>query len=144
MSVGRRAERGAASVAGSERGGVSERGPASEHGLASENGSASVLVVGIAGALVGLTAGGVAVAGAFVAAQRAAGAADTAALAAADVASGAVPGYPCTQAASIAEANGASLVSCDLDGLVVTVTASVPYLGLSAEARARAGPPGSG
>ena len=112
-------------------------------GLCDERGGATVLALAIVGTLVCLGGGGVAVAGGYVAAQRAAGAADAAALAAAEVASGAVPGYPCSEGARLAEANGARLESCDLDGLIVTVTTSVPYLGWSAQARARAGPPGS-
>jgi secretion/DNA translocation related TadE-like protein len=112
-------------------------------GLCDERGAATVLALAIVGTLVGLAGGGVAVAGAYVAAQRAAGAADAAALAAAEVASGAVPGYPCSEGARLAEANDARLESCDLEGLVVTVTTAVPYLGWSAQARARAGPPGS-
>lgn len=111
--------------------------------LRDERGAATALALAIVGTLVGLAGGGVAVAGAFIAVQRAAGAADAAALAAAEVASGAVPGYPCSEGARLAEANGARLESCDLDGPIVTVTTSVPYLGSSAQARARAGPPGS-
>ena len=76
--------------------------------------------------------------------QAVAGAADAAALAAADVASGLVSGYPCATAALVAAANGAAVASCAVDGLVVTVSASRDILGLAVTATATAGPPGSG
>ncbi|MFV0319471.1 MAG: helicase, partial [Microbacterium sp.] len=67
---------------------------------------------------------------------------DAAALAAADAASGAVPGEPCASASAVAAAGGATLIDCRLDGLVATVRVAYPYAGLRAEASARAGPPG--
>ena len=71
-------------------------------------------------------------------------AADAAALAAADVASGLVPGQPCDSAARVAAANGASLEACSLDGLVATVTVGRAILGISLRESATAGPAGSG
>lgn len=106
-----------------------------------ERGSASVLSIGILGALVLLSSGAVAVAGATAAKQRVSGAADAAALAAADVASGARAGVPCSEAERLGAANGAAIVSCSVDGTVVTVTASATYLGLPLAIEARAGPP---
>jgi len=94
--------------------------------------TAALLTVGLA------TAGAAAATG-----QRLAAAADAAALAAADAASGAVPGVPCTRAAEVAEAGGASLTACVVDGLVATVTVSTRMLHWQAEAAARAGPPPS-
>ena len=67
-------------------------------------------------------------------------AADAAALAAADTAVGLVPGYPCERAAEIAEANGASLVACETDGLVITVAVGRTLLGFAVTAAATAGP----
>lgn len=107
-----------------------------------ERGAASVVALGLVGAIVGLTALIVPVLGAFVGSQRAANAADAAALAAADASSGAVPGVPCALAASIAARNGAELVSCALDGPVATVSVRLGVLGLAVTAEARAGPPG--
>ncbi|WP_314651329.1 helicase [uncultured Microbacterium sp.] len=100
--------------------------------------AAGVLVVASSLAL-GLAAVG----GAAVTAQRVAGAADAAALAAADAASGAVPvaDAPCTVAARVASAAGATLVHCAVEGFVATVEVQAAYAGLAAVSRARAGPP---
>jgi secretion/DNA translocation related TadE-like protein len=68
-------------------------------------------------------------------------AADAAALAAADVAAGISPGSPCAVAAEIVTANHARLEGCAVDGLVVTVSASDGFLGISLRANATAGPP---
>lgn len=76
--------------------------------------------------------------------QAVAGAADAAALAAADTASGILPGYPCDAAAATVAANGSGLASCEVDGLVATVTATRYLLGFAVSARATAGPPPSG
>ena len=73
-----------------------------------------------------------------------AGAADAAALAAADTASGLVPGHPCDLAARVAASNGAFLEKCRVDGLVVTVTVGRAILGLALRESATAGPAGSG
>lgn len=80
---------------------------------------------------------------AAVTAQRAAGAADAAALAAADAASGAIATgeEPCALAARVAEASGAALTHCAVDGFVATVQVNAAYAGLAAVSRARAGPP---
>ena len=72
------------------------------------------------------------------------GAADAAALAAADTASGLVPGHPCDAATRAAVANGADLRSCTLDGLVATVVVSRSVLGFAFAESATAGPAGSG
>ncbi len=102
----------------------------------------SMLAIGVLAASSTLALGLVAVGGAAVAAQRAAGAADAAALAAADAASGAVAvtEAPCALAAKVALASGTELVDCVLDGLVATVAVRIPFAGLAADVRARAGP----
>ncbi len=102
----------------------------------------TVLSVGIVLCAATLTSGFAIVAGGAVVGQRAAGAADSAALAAADAASGAIAGVPCERAAEIAGASGAVLIACELDELEATVTVSVAFGALSARASARAGPPG--
>ncbi|MEQ6897599.1 Rv3654c family TadE-like protein [Microbacterium sp. KR10-403] len=101
----------------------------------------TVLAVGAIGCAAALTVGLAAVGGAAVQSQRAADAADAAALAAADGASGAVLGVPCELASRVAEAGGAAVTSCAVDGLVATVTVTVPFGVLVATATARAGPP---
>ncbi|WP_448003684.1 Rv3654c family TadE-like protein [Agromyces bauzanensis] len=106
------------------------------------DGAASVLAIGIVGAVVALTAMVVPIVSTFVASQRAANAADAAALAAADAVSGAVPGIPCELAAQVAARNGATVAACEVDGPVATVDVVVSSLGFRLGAAARAGPPG--
>lgn len=72
--------------------------------------------------------------------QRVSATADAAALAAADAASGAIPGYPCERAAHVAGALGAEVIECDLDGLVATIAVAAGDV-LRTAATARAGPP---
>ena len=107
-----------------------------------DRGAASVLALGIVGAVVGVTALTVPTATIFVASQRAANAADAAALAAADAISGAVTGVACDLAAQTAARNGAALASCEPDGPAVTVTVTTASFGVELRAAARAGPPG--
>lgn len=87
-----------------------------------------------------LAAGMATVGAASLRAVRAAGVADAAALAAADAASGAVTGVPCDRAAAVATATGATVLSCELDGLVATVRVQVGAGPFAAQGRARAGP----
>ncbi|GGH43364.1 Rv3654c family TadE-like protein [Microbacterium album] len=101
----------------------------------------SALGAGVVAASVVLMLGLAATGSAAVESQRMAGVADAAALAAADTASGAVGGDPCVRAAQVAGAQRASLVSCELDGLVATVTVSATFAGMPVVATARAGPP---
>ena len=101
----------------------------------------SATAVGIVAATATLALGLAAVSGASVFGQRLAGAADAAALAAADAASGAVVGVPCERAEEVTQASALSLTACEVDGLVATVTVSGRLGVLTAEARARAGPP---
>jgi len=73
--------------------------------------------------------------------QRLSATTDAAALAAADAASGAVAGVPCERAAQIAATVGAALASCQLDGLVATVSLTGVFGIVPVTAAARAGPP---
>jgi secretion/DNA translocation related TadE-like protein len=90
-----------------------------------------------------LTVALAAVGSAAVSGQRAAGAADAAALAAADAASGAVPGVPCERAAQIGAAWDVEIATCEVDGLVATVSVAGRFGVLPVTAWARAGPPSS-
>jgi secretion/DNA translocation related TadE-like protein len=72
--------------------------------------------------------------------QLTANAADAAALAAADTASGLVPGFPCANAAEAARLNGAELGNCAVNGLEVRVTATRQVLGVQVTVASRAGP----
>lgn len=105
----------------------------------------TALAAGVLTVAATLSLGLAAVGGAAVTAQRASGAADAAALAAADVASGAIPTDEdaCALAARVAAASRATLMSCEIDGLTATVQVSCAYSGLNAVSRARAGPPSS-
>ena len=105
--------------------------------------SGSILAASVAGSTILLTALVLLVGAALVEKRAIAGAADAAALAAADVASGLVPGIPCDAAARIAAANGGALSTCEVDGAVVTVGVSGSVLGIPFTIRATAGPPGN-
>ena len=100
-----------------------------------------MLAIALMGATVLLAMGALQLGSAVTARQRIIGAADTAALAAADGASGAIGVDPCGAAADVARGNGATLTDCLLDGLVATVTVSgrVGLMGFTA--RSTAGPP---
>ena len=101
----------------------------------------AVLSVAIVGVAAAMTVGLASVGAAATFAQRLAGAADAAALAAADTAAGAVPGDPCDRAAEVAVTAGAVVTACEVADLTVTVTVSAPFRQFVATARARAGPP---
>ncbi|RKT33432.1 secretion/DNA translocation related TadE-like protein [Microbacterium sp. AG1240] len=101
----------------------------------------AVTGVGVMAGVIVVTAALAVVGAASVHAQRLSGAADAAALAAADAASGAVAGVPCDRAAEVAATAGATVTTCDLDGLVATVTVSAPFAAVAASISARAGPP---
>ncbi|MCU1579379.1 MAG: hypothetical protein JWP19_1583 [Rhodoglobus sp.] len=106
-----------------------------------ERGSGTVLSVAMVGAVAALASLSIPLYMGFALRQSVAAAADAAALAAADVAVGIVPGYPCDVAAGVAAANGASLSSCVADGLVITVSATRSILGIPVTSYATAGPP---
>ncbi|WP_327015940.1 Rv3654c family TadE-like protein [Cryobacterium sp. MP_3.1] len=107
---------------------------------ARERGSGSVLAVALLGTLVTMTAVLVPLLALLPVSQSVQGAADAAALAAADVASGLMPGVPCATAARAAELNGARLVTCSVDGLIATVAVSRTVGAFPIGSRARAGP----
>lgn len=106
-----------------------------------ESGSGSVLSVALVASVLLLTGLALPLNAALTTRQLVANAADAAALAAADTASGLVPGYPCANAAETARLNGAELGECTVDGLLVRVTASRGVLGVVVTVAARAGPP---
>lgn len=97
-------------------------------------------MLAVVGAVLTLTAGLVPVLGVIVQSQLAANAADAAALAAADALTGAVPGTPCALARTVAQRNGARLMSCDGDGLETSVSVAINVLGFEVTPRSRAGP----
>jgi secretion/DNA translocation related TadE-like protein len=106
----------------------------------SERGSGSVLIVALLGAVLTVTAVLVPVLALLPADQAVQGAADAAALAAADTASGLVPGVPCDMAELAARFNGAHVAGCTVDGLVATVSVSRSAGILTIGSSARAGP----
>jgi len=108
-----------------------------------ERGAGTVATLGLGLGIVALVLAALPLYGALAARHSVVAAADAAALAAADAASGLVPGYPCEIAARVASANGASLDGCALDGLVATVVVGRPLLGFEVVASATAGPAGS-
>jgi secretion/DNA translocation related TadE-like protein len=107
----------------------------------SDAGSGSVLALGILGAVGAALALLLPLYTGLSIRESVSDAADASALAAADVAAGLAPGSPCAVAAETAAANGARLAHCSDDGLVVTVTASARFLGLTLQSTATAGPP---
>lgn len=82
---------------------------------------AAAIMMTVGAAVVGMGALG----GGALVAQAAAGAADNAALAAADVAMGLAPGDPCAEASRIVDAAGAKLRGCELVENAVGVTVTV-------------------
>lgn len=100
-----------------------------------------MLAVGLAGAIVCLAAVAVPLYAVLAVRSATAGAADAAALAAADARVGAVTGFPCERAAQVAEANGATMTDCSVDGLVATVTVSRAIGVFTVVQSASAGPP---
>ncbi len=68
-------------------------------------------------------------------------AADAAALAGADAAIGIIPGFPCTVAARVAEADAVAIRGCQVDGEVVTVRVQREVFGFAVTVTATAGPP---
>lgn len=106
-----------------------------------EAGSASLVVVGLLAALVITSAAAVGACALLAVKQQVSAAADAAALAAADVASGLLPGTPCELAEQAARLNHARLGSCQVDGLVVLVRAEGGIAGVPITVWARAGPP---
>lgn len=111
--------------------------------MRAERGSGSLLTVAVIGALVCMAGLCTSLAAVLGAAQRLSVAADQAALAAADVASGLLPGVPCEQAARVASAHSGTLQHCAVEASVSTVEVGGSALGLALSARSSAGPPGT-
>jgi secretion/DNA translocation related TadE-like protein len=105
-----------------------------------DTGSGSILVVALLGALFTVTAVLIPVLALLPVNQAVQGAADAAALAAADTASGLLPGVPCDAATRAAEVNGARLSSCTVDGLIATVSVAHTVGIITIGSKARAGP----
>lgn len=106
-----------------------------------EHGSGGVLALAALAMLAVLAVAVVGVGAALAQRQRVIAAADAGALAAADTALGIHPGIPCEEAARVVDAHGATLVACDVEGVVATVSASDRIAGVTVTVRARAGPP---
>ncbi len=104
-------------------------------------GAGAVLALALVAAIVVVGLSGVLLAAGLTARQGVIGASDLAALAAADAASGAVPGDPCGIAGRVAVGGAARLASCRVDGLVVEVTVVASFASIPISARSRAGPP---
>ncbi|WP_268916227.1 MULTISPECIES: Rv3654c family TadE-like protein [Actinomyces] len=120
---------------------VGEYGP--RHG--GEHGSGTVMALAIIAVLLVLAVGATALMQAQAAAGRARLAADLAALGGATALSSILaPAEPCSVARQVAEANGAVLTGCTVEGEDVTVRVvvgvSVLGVGRAASAAARAGP----
>jgi secretion/DNA translocation related TadE-like protein len=111
--------------------------------ITSERGSGSILVIAILAATLTLLSLFVPLVAVLVTRHSIATAADASALAAADVASGLLPGYPCEAATLVAASNRADITRCDIDAAVVTVTVSTVVLGFRVAITATAGPPGT-
>lgn len=111
--------------------------------LDDEGGSGSVLALAIAAAMLMLFSLLLPVVTVLAVQQRAAGAADAAALAAADVAVGIRSGSPCERASTVAVANTTRLEGCVLDDTTATVRVTASVLGFVVSARATAGRPPS-
>lgn len=105
-----------------------------------DRGSGSILVLAVLGALFAVTAVLVPILALLPTNQAVQGAADAAALAAADTASGLLPGVPCEAAARAAGVNGVRLNSCSVDGLIATVSVAYTVGIFTIGSRARAGP----
>ncbi len=101
----------------------------------------TAVVIGALAVTATLALGYGAVGAAAAHATRLTGVADAAALAAADAASGAIPGGPCERATELAEPAGAALTVCQVDGMVATVQIDAAFGIMGSAARARAGPP---
>lgn len=106
-----------------------------------EHGSGGVLALAALAMLAALAVAVAGVGAALAQRQRVIAAADAGALAAADTALGIHPGVPCEEAAQVVDAHGATLVACDVEGVVATVSVSAMIAGVLVMAEARAGPP---
>jgi secretion/DNA translocation related TadE-like protein len=108
-----------------------------------ESGAGTLLAISIVGAMAAIVLMTLPLYMGLSSRESVARAADASALAGADVAAGLSPGIPCAVARSVAAANRATLASCRVDGLVVTVATAATFLGMRLTASAAAGPPGA-
>lgn len=106
-----------------------------------EAGAGSVLAIAVIAAVISLSAALIPLYTVYCAKASVATAADAAALAAADARVGAATGFPCDRAAEVAAANGATMVACGADGLILTVSVERFVLGFRVQSTATAGPP---
>lgn len=109
--------------------------------LAGERGAGSILALAVVTGTVLLTTLVISTLALQVVGRSVANAADAAALAAADTASGAIAGYPCEAATAVAAVNDATLIRCEVEGLIASVSVQRGVRSLSIAASARAGPP---
>lgn len=109
--------------------------------IANERGSGSLLAVAVIAVALALATLVIPLYGIAAVRQSAATAADAAALAAADALTGVITGYPCERADQAARVNLAELVSCEVEGITVSVVVGRPYLGGQVRVASRAGPP---
>ncbi|MFZ7087081.1 Rv3654c family TadE-like protein [Curtobacterium sp. RRHDQ10] len=105
-----------------------------------DRGSASVVVLGVALAMIVGTGALVTAGRSRADLARAASAADAAALAAAAATVGLRPGRPCVSASEVALANGAQLARCVVDDASVVVSVTVRSGVFGVDAASRAGP----
>jgi secretion/DNA translocation related TadE-like protein len=105
-----------------------------------ETGSATVIVVGVLGALMAALVTVTTAASVHVMAGRASSAADGAAIAAAAAAVGLVDGPPCGSATRVAQASAMTLAECRVEGVTATVRITGAAGVFAVSATARAGP----
>lgn len=108
-----------------------------------DDGAGTALAIGVVAAVVIVASTMLPLTLGFAKTRTLAATADSAALAAADTASGALPGYPCEAAASAVRLGGGDLVECRVDAAIASVTVADDILGIRAESTSRAGPPPS-
>lgn len=106
-----------------------------------ERGSGSVLALALVAVMLVLAVTLTGMMAAHALRTRAAVAADSAALAAADTASGRVPGDPCARAAEIAARHDTALAECGATRAGALVRVTVTLLGMPFSVAARAGLP---
>lgn len=119
-----------------------ERGPAEYP--TGERGSGTVLALALIAVVLVLALTLIALLSAHAVRTRCAVAADSAALAAADTASGRIPGDPCGRAAEVAARHGTTLLECGATRTGARVLVTTTVLGFPVTVAARAGLPLAG
>jgi len=105
-----------------------------------QRGSGTLLGLGLIAATVTLGGGGVAVTAALAEAHRVQIVANQAALAASDVSSGVVPGFPCEMAGVLIRHAGLVLEHCEIRGSTSRIVASGSWWQMPIKKRALAAP----